>query len=131
MLIFSLIFLCMLYYVYAYFSSTRISPYEVQAGSIVVDNTCEGLALRQEDIVYADGSGYISYYARAGERVAGSSNVYTLDETGQVINTLTASLDGEALDADSLNSLKTSMEAYESSISMTSFRQVYDFKSLM
>ena len=131
MLIFSLIFLCMLYYVYAYFSSTRISPYEVQAGSIVVDNTCEGLALRQEDIVYADGSGYISYYARAGERVAGSSNVYTLDETGQVINTLTASLDGEALDADSLNSLKTSMEAYESSISRTSFSQVYDFKSRM
>ena len=130
-LIFSLIFLCMLYYVYAYFSSTRISPYEVQAGSIVVDNTCEGLALRQEDIVYADGSGYISYYARAGERVAGSSNVYTLDETGQVINTLTASLDGEALDADSLNSLKTSMEAYESSISRTSFSQVYDFKSRM
>lgn len=131
MLIFSLIFLCMLYYVYAYFSSTRISPYEVQAGSIVVDNTCEGLALRQEDIVYADGSGYISYYARAGERVAGSSNVYTLDETGQVINTLTASLDGEALDADSLNSLKTSMEAYESSISRTSFSQVYDFKGRM
>ena len=131
MLIFSLIFLCMLYYVYAYFSSTRISPYEVQAGSIVVDNTCEGLAIRQEDIVYADGSGYISYYARAGERVAGSSNVYTLDETGQVINTLTASLDGEALDADSLNSLKTSMEAYESSISRTSFSQVYDFKSRM
>ena len=131
MLIFSLIFLCMLYYVYAYFSSTRISPSEVQAGSIVVDNTCEGLALRQEDIVYADGSGYISYYARAGERVAGSSNVYTLDETGQVINTLTASLDGEALDADSLNSLKTSMEAYESSISRTSFSQVYDFKSRM
>ena len=131
MLIFGLIFLCMLYYVYAYFSSTRISPYEVQAGSIVVDNTCEGLALRQEDIVYADGSGYISYYARAGERVAGSSNVYTLDETGQVINTLTASLDGEALDADSLNSLKTSMEAYESSISRTSFSQVYDFKSRM
>ena len=130
-LIFSLIFLCMLYYVYAYFSSTRISPYEVQAGSIVVDNTCEGLALRQEDIVYADGSGYISDYARAGERVAGSSNVYTLDETGQVINTLTASLDGEALDADSLNSLKTGMEAYESSISRTSFSQVYDFKSRM
>ena len=97
----------------------------------MVDDPCEGLALRQEDIVYADGSGYISYYARAGERVAGSSNVYALDETGQVINTLTASLDGEALDADSLNSLKTSMEASKYIHFQQSFSQVYDFKSRM
>ncbi len=132
MVIFGIIFLYMLISIYGHFTSSHISPYEVREGSIVVDNTCQGLILREEEVIYADNSGYINYYVRSGEKVSGSSNVYTLDETGQVINSLTENyLDGSLLDSAGLAQLKTSMEAYEADITPMSFDGVYAFKMRM
>ena len=129
MIIFGIIFAYMLVCVYAHFTSTHISPYEVRAGSIVVDNTCTGLILRDETIVYAENSGYINYYVRPDEKVSASSNVYTLDQTGQTIQALAeSSLDGELLDNDSLGKLKSSMETYEAGITPMSFDGVYEFR---
>ena len=132
MVVFGIIFLYMLVCVYAHFTSTHISPYEVREGSIVVDNTCTGLILRDEEIVYAEDSGYVSYYVRAGQKVSGSSNVYSLDGTGQVINNLTeAYAENGILDSESLARLKSSMEAYESDITPMTFGNVYDFRDRM
>ena len=132
MVVFGIIFLYMLVCIYAHFTSTHISPYEVREGSIVVDNTCRGLILRDEEIVYSNDSGYISYYVRAGQKVSGSSNVYSLDGTGQVIDTLTeAYAQNGILDSESLQRLRTSMEAYGSDITPTEFNKVYDFRDRM
>lgn len=132
MVVFGIIFLYMLVCVYAQMTSTHISPYEVREGSIVVDNTCTGLALRQEEIIYSTNSGYISYYVRAGQKVSGSSNVYSLDETGQVIDSMTeAYAESGILDSDSLSRLKTNMEAYESDITAMNFDSVYSFRERM
>lgn len=131
MVVFGIIFVYMLVCVYAHITSTHISPYEVRAGSIVVDNTCKGLILRREEIISAENSGYINYYIRPGEKVSGSSNVYTLDETGQVMTTLAENLDGSILDSETLGRLKSSMEAYNSEITPMTFDNVYNFKAKM
>ena len=58
-------------------STEHIAGYEVSAGSLAVNHTYTGVAVRQESVYYAGTSGYVSYYAREGERVSGRSEEHT------------------------------------------------------
>ena len=53
-------------------------------GTLAVNHTYKGFAVRQETVCTADTSGYVSFYASAGDRVSGSSLVYTIDEKGEI-----------------------------------------------
>ena len=61
-LIFTLILLYLIVTVFTYATSKRISTYEVRRGSIVKDNSYNGLILRQEVTAAAESGGYISYF---------------------------------------------------------------------
>ena len=54
--------------VYMFFTSTHISGYEVIAGNLAADYHYTGIALRTERIIRSEKPGYVSYYAREGER---------------------------------------------------------------
>lgn len=84
MLIFIMVFIYVLVYVIISFQTEKIVPYEVKEGSLAINYTYRALALRDEQVVTTDKSGYVSYFAREGERVALGNLVYAVDETGQL-----------------------------------------------
>jgi hypothetical protein len=79
----------------------KIIPYEVREGSLVMNYTYRALALREEEIVNSDKSGYISYFAREGERVAPGNLVFIVDETGDL---------KEYLENESIDNAKSYLE---------------------
>ena len=81
MLIFGVIFFYVVVCVIIYFQTSHIVRYEVQEGSLATDTVYRGVALRDETVVNAETAGYVSYYAREGERVAKNNLVYIVDET--------------------------------------------------
>ena len=66
----------------------HIVGYQVNEGSLSSNNIYEAIALRQEKIVTADTAGYVNYFASEGGRVAVGNLVYTVDESGQLLEYL-------------------------------------------
>ena len=74
-LIFTLILLYLIVTVFTYATSKRISTYEVRRGSIVKDNSYNGLILRQEVTASAESGGYISFFRNENSKIKNGSNV--------------------------------------------------------
>ena len=51
LIIFGIIFIYMMFYIFSYFTTKHTSVYEVIYGTIVVNNSYTGLALRNEEII--------------------------------------------------------------------------------
>lgn len=123
------IFIYMIVYVVASSKTTRISPYEVKEGSLATNYTYRGIALRDEQLVTADKSGYINYYVKEGTRVACGDLVYTVDETGQLAEYLeNASLDENTLSDTELSELRSQITEYMNGFDEADFSTTYDFK---
>ncbi len=128
LVIFLVILLYIVIAIINYFSQKHIESYQVKMGALSSNNIFKGVALREEQIVKADQSGYVNYFAREGERVGVGSLVYTLDESGRVAEYLTGDLDGSDLKARDLTELKTDILAFVNGFDETAFNSVYDFK---
>ncbi|MCM1272144.1 MAG: hypothetical protein NC225_04970 [Clostridium sp.] len=86
-----LIFAILIYVLISVFVASRKDPittYKVNKSSIDNNIQLEGLAIRDEQIIMSDKTGYICYYIRDGEKVKNNSTVCTIDETGQVYDTI-------------------------------------------
>ena len=84
--IFVIIFIYILFNIFSYFTKTRISVYEVEQGTIAENNTYNGLALRSENVVYADTAGYVNYYLKDVRKASYNTLVYSIDESGDIAN---------------------------------------------
>ncbi|HOO27862.1 MAG TPA: HlyD family efflux transporter periplasmic adaptor subunit [Lachnospiraceae bacterium] len=129
LIIFGVLFIYIIVIVVSYFQSVHITPYEVTTGSLAVNNTYTGVALREETVIPSDYSGYINYYAREGEKISNGSMVYTVDTTGklsEMVNEDTG--DGSSLTDDDLSELKTEISDFSTSFSPEDFSTAYDFK---
>ncbi|HAG68869.1 MAG TPA: hypothetical protein DCL38_02725 [Lachnospiraceae bacterium] len=128
-LIFAVLFVYIIVVIVSYFRSTPITPYEVTLGSLAVNNTYTGLALRSETVVMSNYSGYVNYYAREGERVAVNSMVYTVDSSGEISEMLSKGADdGVSLSDEDMSELRTQVSGFANSFSPVSFIDTYDFK---
>ena len=114
--------------VYLFFTSTHISGYEVIAGNLATDYHYTGIALRTEEIYHSEKPGYISYYAREGEKVAVASTVYTVDESGKMTQALKENAKGLSLNEEDYGQIRSEISAYMSNASDMNFGEVYDFK---
>lgn len=129
LIIFGFIFVYIIIMVFLFFTSTHITGYEVKMGSLAVDNTYRGMALRTENVYQANNDGYINYYARECERVSVGSMVYTIDESGKLADLITANAEsGATLTDEDMNELKTQIINYRHSYTDRNFDAVYDFK---
>lgn len=106
----------------------HISGYEVQLGTLTVNNVYKSLALRKEEIVPSENSGYINYFVREGTRVAVGNLVYTVDETGQINELLTGAGSENTLSDSDMGELKTEILGFANVFSEKNFSDVYDFK---
>ena len=128
-ILFTMIAIYMLICLVIYWSKPHISVYEVKHGKISKDYTYTGLVLRAEQIVNADRSGYLTYYAREGEKVGAKTTVCALDETGQLSQMIAeATADEALLSLDDILEFKERIQSYQASYDNLDFDEVYTFK---
>lgn len=126
--IFAVIFLYMMISVGIYLTRERISIYEVSVqGTLTMAKSYTGLILREEEVSYADGSGYVNYYVREGGRTGIGDVIYTLDESGQ-LSELLFSDSSKSLKESDLSDLKAELTAFCMSYDSLEFDAVYNMK---
>ena len=112
-------FLVVCFYVIAYIiiflGKDHIKGYRVLTGSLSSDNIYEAIALRTESTVEASTAGYVNYFATEGGRVAVGDLVYTIDESGQLLDYLKAQGSEEVtLSNEDLSELRAQIVDYTS-----------------
>lgn len=83
-IIFGIIFVYLLVTIVLYLTRKHVTIYEVREGTIVKENAYTGIAIREEDVFYAEQSGYINYYIENTNKIKKSSNIYSI--TDQELN---------------------------------------------
>ena len=115
--------------VITYFRRDHIVGYEVMEGALSTNNIYDAVAIRDEKIIESDTAGYINYFATEGGRVAVGNLVYTVDESGQLLDYLKSQGSEEvSLSDEDLSELRTQIVNFDSSFDPLNFHTVYDFK---
>lgn len=127
MIIFIIIFIYIGANVYIYFTKEHLSIYEVMAGTTVDDSVASGIILRDEELIYTDKAGYISYYQKEGERISKKSTLYSIDESKQVYELMTNNSTLELKNSD-IQMIQKDVLKFVKNYSDSSFSQVMDFK---
>ncbi len=128
MIVFGVIFVYMIICVIMYFNTKHIVGYEVVEGSLSLPNVYEGIALRDETVYTAGGTGYINFFARESEHVACGDLIYTLDSSGKIAEMMEASEEEVLFSDRDLNDIQNQMIHFQKAFSPKEFEQVYDFK---
>ncbi len=127
---FALIFIYLLFNVYSYLTAKHVSYYEVDEGSIRIQTAYTGLALREEQLVYAAESGYVNYYLKDNSRAKEGSLICSVDENGNVSDQIAqAGGNDNSLDAAAYQTLVEEMQDYSNSYSDMTFYNTYTFKN--
>ena len=99
-------------------------------GTIVVNNSYTGLALRNEEIIYADRNGYVNYYRKDGSKAGVGDLVYSVDMDGAIAAQInSANENASSLDAENLSKLEKKISEYSNSYQPKSFYDIYSFKN--
>lgn len=126
---FCVIFIYLIIHVVRSFQVEKLSIYEVQNSYIDTNINTTALIVRQEKLVNADSSGYVSYYVRDGEKIGKNKTVYTIDETGSVYDKLKdADSDELVMSDDALTEVRTRISTYENYFDYSEFSELYNFK---
>lgn len=127
---FALIFIYLVFNVYIYLTAKHVAYYEVDEGSIRVQTSYTGLALRSEQVVYASKSGYVNYYLKDNSRAKCDSLICSVDENGDIASEITrAGKTENTLDAQAYDTLVEEMKNYSNAYTDISYYNTYTFKS--
>ncbi len=121
----------MMYHLYTYITADNITVYEVSQGSISSNLEYNGLAIREEQIVYADNSGDLLYLAENFGKVGVKTSVYALDTSGEIMSSIKSSSESSSitLDADDYTKLQTTVSNYILDYDPLNFQKTYSFKN--
>ena len=121
----------MMYHLFTYITNEKITVYEVSQGSISSSLEYNALAIRQEQIVYADNAGSILYLAENFGKVGAKSQVYALDTTGDILSSIEASTENDStkLATEDYQKLQNLISNYVFSYDGTDYLKTYSFKN--
>ncbi|WP_343209091.1 HlyD family efflux transporter periplasmic adaptor subunit [Anaerolentibacter hominis] len=129
--IFLIIFIYLIVNVVIYMGKDHIAIYEVLEKKIADDNRVTGIALRSEKVYKTERAGYINYFYREGSRIAKSSKVYAVDESGKIYDAL-ASMDyNSKLTEEEIAGIRSDISDYRTNYTDSGYYNLYDFKSSM
>lgn len=127
--IFFIIFFYVMFYVFSYITTEHTSVYEVIQGSIALNNTYTGVAIRQEEMIPANASGDVNYYLKDGSKTGVGDMICSIDESGSISDKIdAANKDISSLKSENLASLKEQISNYVNSYDPMSFYDIYTFK---
>ena len=118
---FCLFFLYMIISAAFYVNSRHIVSYQVVQGPLSRNETYTGLSIREESIVKAETSGYITYYAREGNKINAQGAVYGLSPN-RTSETETR------LSQEDLSKVRESMMNFSKNFNASKFINTYSFK---
>lgn len=131
-IIFVIIFIYLLFNIFSYLTTTHVSVYEVEQGTIAVNNIYNGLILREEKIYTSQYTGSLNYYVKEASRVGYNQLVYSVDENGSVSDMITeASQNASGMNSEQLDELEETIYDFQNSYQSESFYNVYTFKENM
>ena len=130
-IVIGVMFIYMMYHLFTYVTADNITVYEVSQGSISSNLEYNALAIRQEQIVYADNSGDILYLAENFGKVGSKSQVYALDTTGEILSSLEDSGDDSeiVLDDEDYSKIQSTVSNYLIDYDGINFTKTYSFKN--
>lgn len=106
-----------------------LSIYEVQNSYIDTNITTTALIVREEKLVKAESSGYVSYYVRDGEKIGKNKTIYTIDETGSVYDKLKdTDSDSLTMSDEALTEVRTRISTFENYFDYSDFSELYNFR---
>ena len=120
-ILFGLLFLYMVFSAILYLTSTKIESYQVIAGPLSRNETYTGLALREETVQKTDSAGYVTYYAREGNKINAGGNVYGISGTQTAKSNV-------ALSTEELASIRSQMLSFSKGFNPCNFNNTYSFK---
>jgi hypothetical protein len=127
-IVFLILFLYIAINVYIYFTKEQLSIYEVHEGTTAIDNRINALILREEQIITSSKAGYVSYYQKEGARVAKNAYIYSLDDSGQMLDVIATGDVPITMSAKNTAKLLHSIRAFRNSFRDEDYTKVYDFK---
>lgn len=128
-IIFGIIFLYIVFNIFSYLTTERISVYEVQQGTIAENNNYQGFIIRTEKIFNTDYNGYIDYYVSDSSKTSYGNLVYSIDENGDIADKMNET-DTEDIDLSNEDyaSLKETISDFTGSYNPVDYYDVYSFK---
>lgn len=130
--IFAVIFIYVIICVIISSKSENIKGYQVKTGTLSENRIYNGIALRKENVVYANDTGYVSYFIREGERVAYNNLIYCIDESGKFSDLYGKDPTSDnSLSKEELTSLKQDIKLFSKNFSETAFSDAKAFQSRM
>lgn len=129
LVIFVIIFIYLVFNVFSYVTTTHISIYEVEQGTMAANNIYRGLIIRNEHIVTAQNAGALNYYVKEASCVGYGGLVCSVDENGDISKMISdANKDGSKLDQETLSSVEKSILEFQDSYQALHFYNVSTFK---
>lgn len=120
----AVIFLYLIVSIIIYISSEKTIIYQVDEGSLAIDNTYNGFIVRDEMVVKSDFSGSVSYFLKSKHKAGLNTLVCSVDETGRVYEQLNNKSEG--LSKEDLRYITKSMTSYVAGYSDDEFYEVYN-----
>ena len=133
-IIFGVIFIYLVITVLTYVTAKHISVYEVREGSILKDTSYTGIIIREEEVVSAQGSGYVNFFVTEGSKVGKKTNVYSLSDEKIDFSSTETSVDENGnsieteLTSEEKNSIETKAQNFIESFSDLKYEDVYTLK---
>ncbi len=118
---FGILFLYLLIIGIRYLTSNHIESYQVTSGPLSSNEIYTGLLICEEEVVTADSSGYVTYYAREGNKINANGIVLGLSENQSSQGTQT-------LDNEDLARIKSQMSSFSNGFNPSNFNLTYSFK---
>lgn len=105
-----------------------MSIYEVKEGSNFEDNIFTGLILRDEQLVYSNKAGYISYFQKEGARVSKNTSIFAVDDSTQIMDIITNGEVPLSLTMKDHAEFRYEIRNFQKVFSDDNFNSVYSFK---
>lgn len=126
------IFLIILIYVVinfvVYYNKDKVAIYEVQSDNISTNTRYPGIAIRNEENVATDVSGYINYYVHNGKRTTNGGVVFSVDESSTLYTDISDNYGVKKLTTDEIKSIKNLIYGYLNDYSSQNFSSISEFK---
>lgn len=120
-MLFGVLFLYMVFSVILYLTSDKVESYQVISGPLSRNETYTGLAIREEAVYKADSDGYVSYYAREGNKINANGAVYGIGSSK-------AAETGSELSAEEKAAIRSNMISFSKGFNPSKFNNTYSFK---
>ena len=128
LIIFGIIFIYLIATIIMYIAAPHVTVYEVRQGSILKDNAYTGLAIREEQVVYSDESGYANYYIENNSKIRAGAKIYTISDE-KLDFKQNNSEDDVVLNSKEMNSILLKIQTYKDQFSEDSFSDTYQLKN--